>query len=352
MFLLRIDVTRNISYNDSGYHLISLIWENVMTKEYGGYLPIEFAAGTPYYSGEHVVALNSGRYAIAYALRQLKWDVIYLPFYICATVEETIRRELPQMRIRYYHINQQFLPESVFLKEKEGILWVNYFGIQSDQIIQDMVQQYGPRILIDNTQSFFSAPQKGVCQVYSCRKFFGVSDGAYAVGSPICQQQVPVSASSLYASHLLQSYEYGTNYSYTLNKENEERLGTCGIQAMSPLTSAMLNVVDYGHVRQKRMENMGALHEVLAPVNEIALTEFHPALYYPFLCPSEALRQELIKKKIYVPQLWKETAENPDASTWEQHLSSCLCPLPIDQRYDTEDMKEIGRQVLALIGKQ
>ena len=98
-----------------------------MMKEYGGYLPIEFAAGAPYYSGEHVAALNSGRYAIAYALKQLKWDMIYLPFYICATVEETIRKELPLIQIRYYHINQQFLPESVSLKEKEGILWVNYF---------------------------------------------------------------------------------------------------------------------------------------------------------------------------------------------------------------------------------
>ncbi len=322
-----------------------------MMKEYGGYLPIEFAAGTPYFAGEHVAALNSGRYAIAYALKQLKWDVIYLPFYICATVEETIRKELPLMQIRYYHINQQFLPESVTLKEKEGILWVNYFGIQSDQVIQDMVQQYDFRILIDNTQSFFSAPQKGVCQVYSCRKFFGVSDGAYAVGSQICQQPVPVSTSSLYMSHLLQSYEYGTNYSYTLNKENEERLGTCGIQAMSPLTSAMLNVVDYEYVRRKRMENMKVLHKILEPVNEIPLSESRPLLYYPFLFSSETLRKELIQKKIYVPQLWSETAENPDASTWEQYLSNCLCPLPVDQRYDAEDMKEIGRQVLSLIDK-
>lgn len=322
-----------------------------MMKEYGGYLPIEFASGTPYYSGEHVVALNSGRYAIAYALKQLKWDVIYLPFYICATVEETIRKELPQIQIRYYHINQQFLPESVSLKEKEGILWVNYFGIQPDQVIQDMIQQYDSRILIDNTQSFFSAPQKGVCQVYSCRKFFGVSDGAYAVGSQIQLQPIPVSTSSLYTSHLLQSYEYGTNYSYALNKENEERLGSCGIQAMSPLTSAMLSVINYEHVRQKRMENIKALHEVLAPVNEISLTEFRPALYYPFLYSSETLRKELIQKKIYVPQLWNETAENTQASAWEHHLSNCLCLLPIDQRYDTTDMEEIGKQVLSLVRK-
>ena len=39
-----------------------------VTREYGGYLPLELPKGQEYYRGEHVVALNSGRYAIVYAL--------------------------------------------------------------------------------------------------------------------------------------------------------------------------------------------------------------------------------------------------------------------------------------------
>ena len=38
-----------------------------MVKEYGGYLPLELSKGRPYYTGEDVIALNAGRYAITYA---------------------------------------------------------------------------------------------------------------------------------------------------------------------------------------------------------------------------------------------------------------------------------------------
>lgn len=320
-----------------------------MKKEYGGYLPIEFASGTPYYSGDHVIALNSGRYAIAYALQALKWDAIYLPFYICSTVEETIRKELPQMQIRYYHIDKRFFPKDLTLQEHEGLLWVNYFGIQSQDAIEQMLNRYGSQLLIDNTQAFFSKPRQTVCQVYSCRKFFGVSDGAYAIGTPLSGQPTASSGSSLHAAHLLQSYEYGTNYSYALNKENEDRLGRCRIESMSPLTSAMLNTVDYSFVQQQRIQNMTVLHEILGKHNQIQLPEMTPALYYPFLFPDKTLRSRLIQQKIYIPQLWNETSENEAADPWERHLSDCLCPLPIDQRYDAADMHYIGNQILQLI---
>ena len=39
-----------------------------MEKEYGGYLPLELSKGRPYYTGEDVIALNAGRYAITYAI--------------------------------------------------------------------------------------------------------------------------------------------------------------------------------------------------------------------------------------------------------------------------------------------
>lgn len=323
-----------------------------MTKEYGGYLPIEFAQGTPYYKGEHIVALNSGRYAIAYALKHLKWNLVYLPFYLCSTVEETIKKELPWLQIRYYHIAKNFLPEDLILKENEGILLVNYFGMLPDSTIYSILQQYHFRVLVDNTQSFFSKPIDKVCQVYSCRKFFGVADGAYVIGGNILQHPVPASTSSLYALHLLLSYEHGTDYSYHLNKENEECLGICGIQAMSRLTSSMLNVVDYNHVQEIRLKNIKTLHKILSSVNEITLPELRPALYYPFLFRSKVLREKLIQRKIYIPQLWKEVELNSDASLWERTLSRYLCPLPIDQRYSTDDMETIGKQILQFIKNQ
>lgn len=34
-------------------------------------------------------------------------------------------------------------------------------------------------IILDNTQSFFQKPISGIDTIYSCRKYFGVPDGAY-----------------------------------------------------------------------------------------------------------------------------------------------------------------------------
>ena len=152
-----------------------------MFKEYGGYLPIELSSGRPFYDGKNVVSLNAGRYAIVYAIEDAGWKQIWLPYYLCNTVADSIRICLPQVKIDYYHINEQLLPDLPFLSEDEGLLWVNYFGVQPESVIDQMVQRYGSHLLIDQTQSFFSRPRSKAWQVYSCRKFFGVCDGSYVI---------------------------------------------------------------------------------------------------------------------------------------------------------------------------
>lgn len=320
-----------------------------MNKEYGGYLPIELPKGSAYYTGNDVVALNAGRYAIAYAVQEAGWDCIHLPYYICDTVETAIRESLPDIRIQRYHVDKNLLPDSVTLLPNEGLLWVNYFGIQPDHVIDEMVERFHGQLLIDNTQSFFTRPRKEAWQVYSCRKFFGVCDGSYVIHENIHRRALPQQFSSLHAAHLLHSLEYGTNYSYALNKENEERLCHCGMGAMSPLTTTILGAVDYSDVNRRRTENMEALHQILGPHNLLPISRPMPAMSYPFLYSGEGLREKLVQNKIYVPKLWEETSCNKDASPWEVFLSEHLCTLPVDQRYSIEDMNTIGNFVSTLI---
>lgn len=320
-----------------------------MEKEYGGYLPLELPKGNVYYQGEDVVALNSGRYAIVYALQETNWDCIYLPYYICNTVREAISRYLPGIRIRYYHIDESLLPVDVTPGEREGLLWVNYFGIQTDAVIDRMADRFSGHLIIDHTQAFFTPPRKGVFQVYSCRKFFGVSDGSYVIKEHISHRPMPQHYSSLQASHLLHSLEFGTNYAYGLNKENEQQLGVMEMGAMSPLTSAILKAADYDAVKETRIRNMEQLHNILGACNQLSVPRPAPAMSYPFLCSDPKLRAKLLPLKIYVPWLWAETAENPEASPWEIYLSTHLCTLPVDQRYTDEDMRFIGNTVLELL---
>lgn len=323
-----------------------------VTREYGGYLPLELPKGQEYYRGEHVVALNSGRYAIVYALLDGGWERIYLPCYLCRTVETAIRRLAPHVDICYYHIDRQFLPMNVYPKERECILWVNYFGIQPETVIDQMTEIYKGHLILDHTQSFFSVPRDHVYQVYSCRKFFGVCDGSYVIGEGIRKRPLEQHYSSAYFAHLIQSHEHGTNHAYRLNKENEMRLNNCGMGLMSSLTRAILKGTDYFSVRDRRLANMKTLHGILGPYNELQIQALTPAMNYPFLCPDRSLRERLVASRIYVPQLWRETAENEASSQWEKYLSEHLCLLPVDQRYGEADMYTIGQTVLELIKEE
>lgn len=323
-----------------------------MPREYGGYLPLELPKGNEFYEGDHVISLNSGRYAILYALMDGHWDCIYLPYFLCHTVEDAIHRFLPQIDIRYYHIDTHFLPANVTLKENECILWVNYFGIQPEEVIDEIVEKYKKHLILDFTQSFFTPPREEVYQVYSCRKFFGVCDGSYIIHNGIHKLPLKKHYSSTYAFHLVQSFEHGTNYSYSLNKENELRLNNCGIGTMSPLTTAILRAADYSFVQNRRLSNMKALHSILAPYNQLPVFHLTPAMNYPFLCLDSSLRDELTLQKIYIPQFWKETAANVFSSPWEIFLSEHLCALPVDQRYNVEDMYAIGKIILNLLKKK
>ncbi len=318
-----------------------------MTKEYGGYLPLELKKEKAWYQGEDVVSLNAGRYAVVYALQEGAWNGVCLPYYLCGTVEEAIRKCLPKMAIRYYHIGEDLLPEDLRPEEDTCLLWVNYFGIQPEHIIDRMVERYGKRLIIDHTQSFYTRPREQAYQVYSCRKFFGVCDGSYVVHKGIRHRELPVSSSGEHAIHLLESLEHGTNYSYMRNKENENRLRDCGMARMSALTSALMEAADYEQVKSVRQRNMECMHALLKGQNGLQIPYLGPAMNYPFLSKREDLRERLTGQRIYVPLLWRETLENPLANSWEKYLSEHLCLLPVDQRYDEDDMKEIAKKVCA-----
>lgn len=315
-------------------------------KEYGGYLPLELHKGAPYYAGDDVVALNSGRYAILYAVEDAGYHTLWLPFFLCPTVEETMRSA--GIQVKFYHIDENFRPAAVELAAGEGILWVNYYGIMQEALLDEMVERYGEHLILDLTQSFFTKPRQEVYQVYSCRKFFGVSDGAYVIKKGIRQRALARDESSMWAGHLLQSVEYGTNKPYRLNKENENHLDETGLKGMSLLTEQILDGIDYDRVREVRKQNFLTLKKYLDKENALAVPDTCIPMSYPFMAAQSRLWEQLVERKIYVAQLWKETEQLADVTDWELALATKVCILPIDQRYDQQDMQYLAEVVLEL----
>lgn len=314
-------------------------------KEYGGYLPLELENTGEFYQGKDVLSLNCGRSAIYCALISINPSKVYIPFYNCQSVRVAV--EEAGIEFEYYSIDEKFEPLNVILKYGECILWVNYFGIFSNEKVMKMVKYY-KNIIIDNTQSFYAKPYASAYNVYSCRKFFGVSDGAYLINEDLKPLNLKRSTSYKKSIQLLKSIDVGTNKGYEEYLFSEKHLFD-QVEKMSKLTKKILSSINYEKIKKIRTKNFQVLHQKLEKINElkVVIEEMNQVpMVYPLLIKSKKMRNELIKNRIYVPQWWKYLIKEFDEIRYESYLSKYLLPLPIDQRYCEKDMIVISDLIL------
>ena len=124
---------------------------------------------------------------------------------------------------------------------------------------------------------------------------------------------------------------------------------------MSKLTHNLLRAVDYPRVREQRTENFAFLHQQLKERNVLNLPPAISGAYaYPFWfnedkISGKEIRRKLIEKRIYIPTLWPEVCSLAEASSLERQMTENILPLPVDQRYDREDMKAVLECLLEIL---
>ena len=306
-------------------------------KEIGGYLELDRLSNKNYH--KNAISLNTGRNAFVYLARAKKIKKVYIPYYLCASVSNVCKRE--NIDFEYYNIDKNFFP--VFnksLNSNEYLYIVNCFGQLQKKEILFYKKQFG-NIILDNVQAFFDSPIKGVDTIYSCRKFFGVPDGAYLV-SDACHLDFPTDTSIERMHHILGRLDSGSASKYFADfQTSEESLNTLPVCYMSKLTHALLSNIDYEAVYKKRNENWETLHKSLSKINPLFLKKPRGPYMYPFYCANgEAVRKALISKKIYIPMLWSNVLQLDDCVI-EKDFAVNILPLPVDQRYNKEDMRQI-----------
>ncbi len=306
-----------------------------MRKEIGGYFGLEDFAGQEYYP--EAVAVNSGRNALLYIAKARGVQKLYIPYYLCDSVSGLCERE--GIPFEYYHVDEHFRP--VFdrtLGEHEWLYVVNYFGQVTDE--ESLKARYS-RIIFDNVQAFFRKPVPGVDTVYSCRKFFGVPDGGYAVTEAKAGFPMEEDASMDRMRHILGRYESGNASVYYADfRKNDDLFDTLPLRRMSKLTHNLLRTVDYTAVRKKREENFAYLHEQLRYMNRLQLRLPEGPYSYPFYCENGmAVKKRLAEKGIYIATLWPNARECDDSSA--RDYANNILPLPCDQRYGIAEMDAI-----------
>lgn len=307
-------------------------------REIGGYFQLDQLIFKPYY--ENIFELNTGRNALLYLIKAKKIRKMFLPYFLCNSVSDMLNRH--KMDYEYYNIGKDLLP--VFEKELKSANYlyiVNYYGQMTDDVIWEFKSKY-KNIILDNTQSFFQKPMPGVDTIYSCRKYFGLPDGAYLSTNTILAEKLEEDESGSRMKHILGRFEGQASDFYNEFKKNDEAFKETPIKSMSKLTRNILGAIDYEKVIETRNRNFKYLHDCLGSSNILEIRSPYGPFAYPYYVENGVeIRKKLAEKKIYIPTLWPNVLKENNEDSIEYDYAANILPLPCDQRYGLDDMDKI-----------
>ena len=307
---------------------------------------MELNDGLEYHSA--AVRLNSGRYALEYVLKARKYSKVYLPYFICDSVMEPIKRQ--DIEYEFYHINEQLEPVmELHPQDDEAVLYVNYFGLKNR--FADSFCYAHKNTILDYTQAFYS--EKGnrhddksrQCDTfYSCRKYFGVPDGAYLYTDCVLEEELPQDESFERMTFLTKRIDRSPQEGYADFHANDEELATVGMRKMSRLTESMMRSIDYSEKANKRIHNFHMLDKVLRDSNRFKWSIDYgtvPLVYPYYVKNGKKLRQFLIDHQVFCARYWPNVLEWCKPSDVEYKLTEDIVCIPIDQRYGKDEMDYI-----------
>lgn len=324
-----------------------------MLQPIGGYFFLEINDGRERHSD--ALRLNAGRYALEYILKARKYRKVYLPYYICDSVLQPIER--CSVAYEFYHINEQLEPViKLQVKDDEVVLYVNYFGLKNG-FASTFCYSYKNTIL-DQTQAFYSEQgniyrDKTIqCDTfYSCRKYFGVPDGAYLYTDCLLEKEIPQDESFERMTFLTKRIDRSAQEGYADFHANDKALSAVGMRRMSKLTEVMMKGIDYNAKADRRIRNFHVLRKALEESNRFkwAMDYGTVPMVYPYYVENGAeLRQKLIDNQVFCARYWPNVLEWCSPGTLEYQLAENLVCLPVDQRYGEEDMKYMIEQIKSL----
>lgn len=313
-------------------------------KEIGGYIELDSYHLPMRHEG--AIALNCGRNCLAYLFKSREIKKLKVPYFICNSIISVCERE--KIEKDYYHIGMDFKPtEDLKLETDEWLYLVNFYGQLSNEDIRSYVEKYN-RVIVDQANGYFEDPISGVDTFYTCRKWFGVPDGAFLYTDLTLSTLFPQDESYDRMRFLLGRFERTASEFYGEYIENNRTFIHEPIKRMSKLTENLLHGINYRDVENRRKDNFTFLAQNLNSINRLQLK---PSTFmYPLMVENGTeARKKLQKKKIYIPVLWPMVFEMTSQSDLEYKLAADILPLPIDQRYGLKEMEHLLDEVFEVL---
>ena len=318
--------------------------------EIGSFIEFQLPKGKELYNQEtDIVRLNTGRSAIWHAFRVFGCKAIWIPYYQCDSVRNTLKEHGAE--VKFYHTDRDFNPIDLHPTDDEAALLVNYYGVMSYNRMAELAK-LTKHPIIDNAQAFFCKPVEGALNIYSCRKFVGCPDGSYVIGKGAHQfvDDYPQCFSSDTAVFLLMRIEYGCEgKGYEARGINEHRIESEPPMKMSKLTRTILDGTDYEYIRNKRRENFAIAHKLLGAINKIDPTRYYDddtiPMVYPLVVEEDDCIQRLYKAKHFQGHWWSYICDEQPEGSFENWISRYVIPITIDQRYGRGEIEYLAKVV-------
>lgn len=335
--------------------------------------------------GVDYVWLSTGRSAISFAIKTIEENnpllkkKVALPPFTCHTVIEPFLRA--GYNVYYYPIEENMVVSSdaimKIVKEQDAsiVLFHRYFGFstldsQIDELC-DTMRAMGKYTIEDCTQCLYSIFPKSCADFFvgSIRKWHGTPDGGFVVSRKMFLGGKPTKTDErLEKAKTEASY---AKYNYMFNHEGDkstflqmyrkaedilieqnEFRSICKTSCILQSNLAIDLLIDSRRRNFKTLlAGMTNLAEVDVMFDEIP--DNVVPLYFPiFVNDRSALQKELVKHNIYAPVVWpKADCLGEVCETAESLYNHLLC-IPVDQRYDSDDMKYILETIINFYGNE
>lgn len=246
-----------------------------------------------------VVKLNLARNCLKYLIRAYGINEIFVPFYTCNTVWNSVRQE--GCKISFYHIDQNFMPIECF-PQNAFILYTNYFGLCNENC-NNLARIY-PNLIIDNSQAFYSE-SIGLASFNSLRKFFDVTNGGFLYTNKILNEEFEQDFL------VLPSAKFNQNYSQFLKNElilNQETT----IKLMSNDVEKIIKKIDFNKEKERRINLFIQYENIFKKDNDIPITlkDGEVPYCYPFCTNKTFFNKILNENNIILLKLWKNYPKN------------------------------------------
>lgn len=261
------------------------------------------------------------------------------------------------------NVNLNRFRETLIASEAQVVLVHRYFGFDTLKSFEKIIHEFSPKGVVfieDRTQCIYSGFESLPADfiIGSIRKWAGLPDGGFAV----CKTGVFSNKSTDYNRELehlkleasYAKYEYlhknigEKQHFLNLYRRAEQQLNSeASYFQISPASVAIQRSLDLPVLKKKRRDNYKRLCEGLKGNNALRiltpnLSEIEVPLYF-VLCLKERdeLQDHLRRNDIYAPIVWPKAEVCPEVCNEAQSIYDSVLCLPVDQRYDVDDMDRI-----------